>query len=114
MSIQDKISQHYQQSIAGDLQKYHCEEWGTDIYFRTTHPFKDESKIVDLATKGNLVDALVETLIVKAKDANGKRLFTDADRVKLLNEADPSVIIKVAGAINNAKLNVTAEDAAKE
>ena len=69
---------------------------------------------MDLATKGNLVDALVETLIVKAKDANGKRLFTDADRVKLLNEADPAVIIKIAGAINNAKLNITAEDAAKE
>lgn len=114
MSIQDKISQHYQQAISGELKKYHCKEWGTDIYFRTTYPFKDEARIVDFATKGNLTEALVETLIVKARDADGKRLFQDADRLKLMNEADPTVIISIANAINNGKINLTSELAAKE
>jgi len=114
MTIQDKISQHYQNSIAGELEKYHCEEWGTDIYFRTTYPFKDEAKIVELASKGQVVEALVETVLVKSRDANGKRLFTDADRFKLMNEADPAVIIKISTAINNAKIQSTPDLLAKE
>ena len=114
MTIQDKISQHYQQSISGELKKYHCEEWGTDIYFRTTHSFKDEAKIVELAAKGQVVEALVETVLVKSRDANGKRLFSEADRFKLMNEADPAVIIKVSTAINDAKIQSTPDLIAKE
>ena len=87
-SLTDKIGKHYQTAIAGELHKYHCEEWGTDIYFRTTHAFKDEAKIVELASKGMVVDALVETVLVKSRDADGKRLFTEADRIKLMNSTD--------------------------
>ena len=114
MTIQDKISQHYQNSISGELKKYHCEEWGTDIYFRTTHSFKDEAKIVELAAKGQVVEALVETVLIKSRDVNGKRLFTEADRFKLMNEADPAVIIKISTAINDAKIQSTPDLVAKE
>jgi len=113
-SLTDKIGKHYQSAIAGELHKYHCEEWGIDIYFRTTHSFKDEAKIVELASKGLVVDALVETVLVKSRDADGKRLFTDADRIKLMNEADPAVIIKISTAINNAKIESMPEAIAKE
>jgi hypothetical protein len=114
MTIQDKISEHFQKSVSGELQKFHCEEWGSDIYYRNTYPFRDESKIVELAAKGMVVEALVETVLVKSRDANGKRLFADADRVKLMNEADPSVIVKIATAINSAKIEFTTEAIAKE
>ena len=113
-TLQDKISQHYQSAISGELHKYHCEEWGIDIYFRTTYPFKDEAKIVELASKGMVVDALVETVLVKSRDANGKRLFTEADRHRLMNEADPAVIIKISTAINDAKIQSMPETIAKE
>jgi len=114
MSITDKIAKHYQSAIAGDLQKIHVEEWDTDIYCRTTYPLKDEAKILQLQTEGKTVEALVESIIVKARDKDGKRIFHDADRIKLMNEADPMVIVKVGGAINNAKLNVDQETASKE
>lgn len=114
MSITDKIGKHYQTAIAGDMKKYHCDEWQTDIYFRSTYPFKDEARIIDLSSQGKVVEALVETLIVKARDASGKRLFTDADKLKLMNEADPKVIVKVCAAINSAKLEISQEQMAKE
>jgi hypothetical protein len=98
------ITNHYQSVIGGELEKIHCEEWKMDIYFRKTYSFKDESRIVEYSTKGLIVDALVESIIVKARDKDGKKLFNDGDRSTLMNEADPSVIIKVAGAINNANL----------
>jgi hypothetical protein len=114
MSITDKIAKHYQSSISGDLKKIHVDEWDTDIYCRTTYPLKDEAKILELQTQGKTVEALVESIIVKARDKNGKRLFQDADRIKLMNEADPTVIIKVGGAINNAKIDLDQETASKE
>ena len=114
MSIQDKISQHWQTAIAGEMEKYHCKEWNIDIYFRKTHSFKDEAKIVEYASKGQVVEALVETILIKSRDAQGKRLFVDADRIRLMQEADPAVIIKIATAINNAKLEIPAEVVAKE
>jgi len=114
MNITDKISKHYQSAIGGELQKIKCEEWDTDIYFRTTYPLKDESRILQLQAEGKTVEALVESIITKARDKDGKRLFHDADRIKLMNEADPQVVIKVATAINNAKITATQESIAKE
>ena len=97
----EKIASHYQKAIAGDLEKITVKEWDMDIYCKKTYAFKDEAKVIELQQQGQTVEALVESLIVKALDKDGKKLFHDADRINLMNEADPSVIIKVAGQINN-------------
>jgi len=114
MSITDKISKHYQSAIAGELKKYHCEEWDTDIYFRGTYPLKDEGKILQLQSEGKTVEALVESIVTKARTKDGQRMFMDADKVKLMNEADPMTVVKVASAINNGKITATQDQAAKE
>jgi len=114
MSITDKIAKHYQASISGELKKIHVKEWDTDVYFRTTYPLKDEAKVMDLQNKGFTIEAVVESIIVKARDKNGKRLFEDTDRIKLMNEADPMVVVKVGGAINNAKINFSQDSIAGE
>ena len=110
----EKISNHYQKAIAGDLEKIKVEEWDMDIYCKRTYPFKDEAKMIELQSQGKTVEALVESLIVKALDKDGKRLFFDADRVNLMNEADPSVVIKVAGQTNNIGLRQPIKDTIKE
>ena len=114
MTITSKIAKHYQNAIGGELKKYHCEEWDTDIFYRTTYPLKDEAKVLELQAAGKTIEAVIESIIVKARDKNGKRLFHDADRIKLMNEADPLVVVKVGTAINKAKLTVNQETIAKE
>ena len=114
MNIKDKIAKHYQTSISGELKKIHVAEWETDIYCRSTYALKDESKVIELQSQGKTLEALVESIVVKARDKNGKRLFQDADRIKLMNEADPEVVLKVASAINNAKVTATQESISKE
>ena len=114
MSITDKISKHYQSSIGGELKKIHVKEWDTDIYLRTTYSLQDEELVLRLQTENKTVQALVESIIVKARTKDGKRLFHDADRIKLMNEADPMVVIKVASEINNARLNFDQASIAKE
>jgi len=109
-----KIANHYQRSIGSDLHKVEVPEWDMEIYYRRTYSFQDESKIIELQTQGKVVEALIESLIVKARDSQGKRIFNDADRINLMNEADPSVITRVCGVINNAAVKPTAKELAKE
>ena len=109
-----KIQNHYQSAIAGDMEKTHVDVWDMDIYYRKTYPFKDEAKILDLQAQGKMVEALVESLLVKARTKDGKRIFSDSDRFTLLNEADPGVITKVCTEINNAKHRAPVDTASKE
>lgn len=109
-----KIQDHYKSAIGGDLMKYHCKEWNSDIYYRKTYPFKEEAKVIELQSQGKTVEALCVALVNKARDKDGKRLFNDPDVVTLMNEADPAVIIKVASVINSGMPVVSVEDIAKE
>jgi hypothetical protein len=85
-----------------------------DIYCKKTYSFKDESKVIEMQGQGKTVEALIESLIVKALDKDGKRIFMDADRINLMNEADPAVIVRVAGQINNMGLRQPIGDVVKE
>jgi|TARA_R110000868_G_scaffold363270_1_gene625538 hypothetical protein len=114
MKTLEKISQHYQTAIAGELEKLEVKEWDMDIYCRRTYPFKDEAKVIELQSQGKTVEALVESLIVKALDKDGQKIFKETDRVVLMNEADPAVIIKVAGVINNIGARPPVEALTKE
>ena len=109
-----KITEHYRSAIGGEMMKINVPEWDMDIYCRKTYPFKDEARVVELQAKGKTVEALVESLIVKSLDKDGKRIFVDLDKTSLMHEADPAVITKVASAINNFEQRVDVEAPAKE
>ena len=100
MSVLDRATQHFRSKLDGSLEKIRVEEWDTDVYFYPTAPLKDESTILKLQQEGKTVEALVQSLIVKCRNADGSKMFATADRVTLMNEVDPRVIIRVAGLIN--------------
>lgn len=100
MSVIQNASEHFKSKLAGGLQKVSVPEWKVDIYFKPAYPFAIEQKIIQLQTQGNTVEALVETLIQKALDPEGKPLFTRFDKQSLMNEVDPNVIIRVCAEIN--------------
>ena len=101
-TIKQKALAHFKAKIAGNLFKYHVDEWDCDVYYRATASMATEAKIMNLTQTGKTAEALVESIVLKALDEDGKRIFRDADRPELLNEADPQVLIKVAGVLNNA------------
>ena len=100
MSVLDKATQHFRAKLDGSLTKFRVDEWETDIYFYPTTPLKDEASILKLQTEGKTVEALVQSLIVKCRNADGSKMFTQADRVTLMNEVDPKVLIRIAGEVN--------------
>jgi len=101
MSVLDNVKKHYKDQISGSMAKIAVPEWKTDIYYKGTYPFSTESKILELQSQGKTVEALVESLICKALDPDGKPMFVRADRHTLLNEADPKVLLRVCSELNN-------------
>lgn len=108
----EAVKKHYAGKIAGALHCYHVEEWGIDVYYRTTTTLKQEAKIVELSTQGKTIEALIEAIITKSLDESGKPLFSPYDRAALLNEADPAVILNLSRVLNGSDLP-TIEEAEK-
>lgn len=102
MSVLNKAKEHFNNQMTGQMKSVEVPEWDTTIYFKTVQNFAAQQKILQLSNEGKVVEALVETLIVKALDKDGKRVFNSADRDVLMREVDPEVILKVCTAINKA------------
>lgn len=102
MSLKDNIKKHFKEQLNGELNKMTIDEWQSDIYYKNTNSFAVESKIIALQQQGKTVEALVESIIQKALDPDGKPLFNSADRNMLMYEADPGVLLRISTVLNNA------------
>jgi hypothetical protein len=112
LSAIEAATGHFKNRLNGDLGKYHCEEWGIDIYYNSTASLTVENKIMALQQQNKTAEALVESIIAKALDKNGDRLFRSTDKPAFLHEVDPNVIIKLATKLNNANAD-SVEDIVK-
>lgn len=100
--VLEKATSHFRDKISGDLKSVYVPEWDAKIYFKKAITLREQAKLIELATQGKQVEALVESLIVKARNEDGTKMFSMADKVTLLNEVDPNVIIRVVSEINSA------------
>lgn len=100
--ILEKATSHFREKISGDLKSIYVPEWDAKIYFKNSISLKEQSKLIELAQQGKTTEALVESLVVKARNEDGTKMFTMPDKVTLMNEVDPSVIIRIVAEINDA------------
>lgn len=98
--VLDKATSHFRVKIGGELSSITVPEWDCKIYFKAGVTLKEQSRLIELAQQGKAVEALVESLIVKARNEDGTRMFTTVDKVTFMNEVDPQVVIRVVGEIN--------------
>jgi len=105
----DRVTKHFQTKLNAELKKHYVEEWGMDVYYRTTTSLKQEAKIVELSNAGKSVEALVEAIIIKALDEAGKPIFSPYDKTALMNEADPTVVLQLARVLNGSDLPTVEE-----
>lgn len=108
----DKITGHFRNKISGEMSSIYVEEWDLKIYYKNSNTLQEEGKLIELAQKGKTVEALVETLIIKARDEQGNKLFKPADKVVFMNEADPNVLIKAVADMNST-IEIDVEQAEK-
>jgi len=98
----DIITGHFKNKLGGDLLKYKCEDWGIDIYYKATSSLAVENRIMSLQQQNKTAEALIESIVSKALNKDGDKMFKTSDKATFLHEVDPQVIIKVATVLNNA------------
>jgi hypothetical protein len=99
--VLERATAHFRNKINGDMKSVFVPEWETSVYAKQSLTLKEQSKLIELATQGKTVEALVETLIVKARNEDGSKMFTMMDKQVFLNEVDPNVLIRVVSEINS-------------
>lgn len=93
--ILSKITSHFE-SLG--VRTIRVPEWDLSIY--ATPVTVAERQRIFAGLKGeNDYELCIRVLIEKAKDAEGKKLFTIADKPTLLQKADSAVVIRVAAEI---------------
>jgi hypothetical protein len=112
LSPMDKITGHFRNKISGEMSSIYVEEWDLKIHYKNSNTLQEESKLIELAQKNKTVEALVETLIIKARNEDGTKMFKPADKTIFLNEVDPTTLIKAVGDMN-AVLDIDVEEAEK-
>lgn len=95
-----KAIQHFKNRSDAEMMSIEVPEWDTTIYYKHIGTFQDQSKVMQLHQAGKVVEALVETIITKARTKDGKLMFQPAERLFLLTECDPEVLVKIATALN--------------
>ena len=100
MSVIQNATQHFKEVLAQDMRSVEVPEWDTTLYFKPTVSFAQEQNVIKLHSDGKMVEALVESLINRAVDADGKKVFSRADKVTMMNEVDPQVILRVVNEMN--------------
>lgn len=111
--VLEKATAHFRNKISGDMLKLYVPEWEATIYFKESNTLKEEGRIVELAQAGKTVEALVETLIVKARNEDGTKMFTMPDKITLMNEVDPAVIIRVCTEMANMTQELALDEVEK-
>lgn len=96
----DKATAHFRAKISGAMKKIHVPEWDCDIWYKEANTLKEESKLIELAQQGKTVEALVETLIIKARNEDGSKMFNIVDKPVFMQEVDPNVVIRVVAEMN--------------
>lgn len=100
INIMENATKHFKEQLSGDLLQIEVPEWDAIIWFKPAFTFAQQEKIITLSNDGKMVEALVETLIVRSLDKEGKRIFTHASKPRLMNEVDPNIIIRVVTEMN--------------
>lgn len=99
--VLSKATEHFRGKLTAELLCITVPEWAdAKIYYKPVSTLKEQSKLVELASQNKTVEALVESLVMRARNADGSRMFNIADRVVLMNEVDPAVVIRIVGEMN--------------
>ncbi len=111
MSVLDIAKEHWASRPVCTIE---VPEWGKDgvplvVHFKTPSA-ADLSKVVK-ESKGDPIEQAARLVALKAQDAAGARLFSNADVFSLMREVDPAVVSRIAQAIMaEAKIDVEAAE----
>ena len=97
MSVIDRVKNHFETLKTITIE---VPEWKTTIYAKPLTLNEKRKLYRNLGSKGDDISLMmVEDIILKAEDKDGKKLFTSDDRDRLLNKVDSDVVSDIASHI---------------
>ena len=103
MSVLNKAKEHFKEIANQGQAHLEVPEWGTTVYWNISGlNFAQQSKVIELQANGKSAEALVEMMIMRAMDADGKRMFKLAEKTEIMREVDPNMILKVVTAMGDS------------
>jgi hypothetical protein len=105
-----KAKTHWREKLVAPMESVAVSEWDTVIFFKPT-TLAQRNTIFRYVNDGSL-ESLVQTLIIRALDEDGKRLFSNSDKKDLMEKVDPDIIVNVITVMNEER-ETTIEDARK-
>ena len=104
-TVLEKAKSHMRDKIGAGLKgPIAVPEWETEVYYKPATTFHQESKVIELQQAGKTVEALVQTLINRALDKDGKHIFKLADKQDLMRGVDPAVILRIISDMNDEEM----------
>lgn len=97
MSVLDNAKSHFESLETKIIE---VAEWDCTIY---ATPFTmGEKKKLWKHAKEDDIEFMVRTLLLKALNKDGEKMFDLSDKITLMNHVDPNVIVRVVGDISVA------------
>ena len=103
MSVIANAKGHFKAKLTDKLDCLDVPEWETKIYYKTSATLKQTEQVVALHRENKMAEALVQTLISRALNEDGTKMFTVSDKFDLMNLVDPEVVTRVATHILNSE-----------
>ena len=106
MSVLEKATTQFRDKISGELQSVEVPEWGESpdkplkIYYKPAINFLAQGKILALFKQDKDSEAVVQSLIIKALDENGKHIFQQTDMQSILHDVDPEIVNRILSAMS--------------
>lgn len=98
MSALDQIKAHFSRQ---ELRRIEVPEWGTEeggplVIFSKPMTLEEKQRLLNVGEREGRLMMLVETLVMKALNADGSRMFQIDAKKELKISADPDVLARVA------------------
>ena len=107
MGLIDKIASLYDEA---PLSRIDVPEWGDAVYYKPLTPNELDCVRKEVKDTDTAIIFSAQMVILKALDADGKRLFCNADRQVLVHKGSVDVIVRVSEQMRETP---TVEDAEK-
>lgn len=100
----DKVESHFDSVLSQGLQgPIEVPEWEAKLWWKPVTTLAEESIVMELTSAGKTTEALVTSLILRARNEDNSPAFHKADKHKLMAMADPKVVLRVITEMNDAQ-----------
>lgn len=104
-----KATQHFKKQLQDNAESMEVPEWETTIFYRPMNG-KQRDSILKFINDGHIFEALVESILTRARDEDGKLMFKPVHKRELMTKVDPKIIERVASEMGTLDSMLLEED----